>query len=84
MGGSIGVDSAPGKGSIFRVELPVNTADKCELVCGDSGCDESVDLAAGQPECRILIVEDQRENSLLLVRLLRSAGFRHARSAERR
>jgi len=36
---------------------------------------EIVGLAAGQPEYRILIVEDQLENQLLLARLMKNVGF---------
>ena len=31
MGGSIGVESTPGKGSIFRVELPVELAAEADI-----------------------------------------------------
>jgi CheY-like chemotaxis protein len=40
-----------------------------------SGTLRIVGLEPGQPECRILIVEDQRENWILLQRLLENAGF---------
>jgi len=47
MGGRIGVESAPGSGSLFRVELPVDPVE-----AGDPAAD------AGPAEYRILIVDD--------------------------
>jgi CheY-like chemotaxis protein len=51
-------------------------AEGSETAGGVSADDEVTGLAPGQPECRILIVEEQRENSRLLERLLQNAGFR--------
>ncbi len=77
MGGSISLESEPGKGSLFRVELPlqqVSAADIGKQKLNIKG--DVTGLAAGQPEYRILIVEDQRDNQLLLTRLLESVGFK--------
>ncbi|HTS62586.1 MAG TPA: two-component regulator propeller domain-containing protein [Candidatus Acidoferrales bacterium] len=74
MGGSISVASAPGKGSTFRVAFPVAPAQEAE-VREPEGRDHRYRLQPGQPEWRILIVEDERENQLLLQRLLTDAGF---------
>lgn len=76
MGGSIVLESQPGKGSLFRVELPLS-----EVLDGDiTGSKEPekgtvMGLAPNQPEYRILIVEDQHDNQLLLGNLMQSAGF---------
>jgi CheY-like chemotaxis protein len=81
MGGAIHVESAPGTGSLFLVELPVERAEQSEVEAGKIDCREITGLAPGQPEYRILIVEDRRENWLLLERLLQNAGF-HVRVAQ--
>jgi signal transduction histidine kinase/CheY-like chemotaxis protein len=77
MGGNIILESVPGKGSLFRVELPLVEARESDILekrpaemCNVTG------LAPGQPEFRILIVEDQYENQLLLAKLMESVGFK--------
>lgn len=76
MGGSIGVESEPGKGSLFRVELPAEIAEESDVMAPEIAKGKVIGLAPGQPEWRVLIVEDQTENQLLLRRLLEDAGFR--------
>jgi CheY-like chemotaxis protein len=74
MNGTVAVESATGKGSHFRVELPVELATKAEVSALDKAR-RITGLAPGQPHCRVLIVEDRPENWLLLRRLLLDAGF---------
>ena len=74
MGGRIGVESEPGRGSVFHFEVPVGIP-SIEKVPAEPRHGRAVGLAEGQPLYRILIVEDQRENRLLLHKLLAPIGF---------
>ena len=77
MGGTIRVTSALGKGSAFRVDLPVQKAEESDLMAASPSPAPAkiTGLAPGQPKHRILIVEDNQENWLLLQRQLQEAGF---------
>src|SRR5215472_17892451 len=75
MGGPIHVDSTPGQGSRFRLEIEVERAEASEIRRGPEFEHVTV-LAEGQPDYRILIVEDQQENWMVLERLLENVGFR--------
>jgi signal transduction histidine kinase/ligand-binding sensor domain-containing protein/CheY-like chemotaxis protein len=75
MGGAISVESTPGKGSSFRVELPAERTAQPEPPLEQANRERALRLEAGQPEYRILIAEDRPENWLLLKRLLEDAGF---------
>jgi CheY-like chemotaxis protein len=75
MGGRITVQSTPGKGSLFRVEIPVARIDASEVAAAKTDLGRVLGLAPGQPAYRMLIVEDQVENWLLLQRMLEGVGF---------
>ena len=75
MGGDIVVESTPDIGSLFRVSLPIQRADKSDMISFEPAYGEVIRLEPGQPDYRILIVEDQLENQLLLKLLLKEAGF---------
>lgn len=76
MGGHITVNSELGKGSVFRVSLPVSRVAESMVESGSElTVSHIVGLAPGQPAYRILIVEDQADSRLLLKRLLAAAGF---------
>jgi signal transduction histidine kinase/CheY-like chemotaxis protein len=75
LGGTITVESKPGRGSSFRVGMPAETADMSEVLAQTGSGERVVGLEPGQPDYRVLIVEDRRENWFLLERLLQTAGF---------
>ena len=83
MGGELTVRSQVGQGSTFSFDLPVALAE------ADDAAPEQVvrqvsSLAPGEPECRILIVDDRAENRLLVRRLLGAAGFEVQEAADGR
>ncbi len=76
MGGTISFESVLGKGSTFRVELPMEKVAAADVLKPERVArGEIVGLAPGQPEYRILIVEDQVDNQLLLTKLMKTVGF---------
>ena len=76
MGGSVGVESVPGRGSTFRMTLPLRVAAPASPAAESRGKEEAragERPAPGRPQ-RILLAEDNPVNQLLASRLLRSAG----------
>ncbi|WP_088893701.1 PAS domain-containing protein [Leptolyngbya ohadii] len=74
MGGSITVLSAPDQGSTFTVTLPIDRS-KNKSSEPEQHDRPVIGLAPGQPNYRILVVDDQPENRLLLVKLLTQIGL---------
>ncbi|WP_414526520.1 PAS domain S-box protein [Nodularia chucula] len=74
MGGEITVKSNLGQGSKFTFDIPVGLAET-DLVLSPNHYDQVTKLAPGQPSYRVLIVDDQAENRLLLVELLTDLGL---------
>ncbi len=75
MGGSIEVESALGKGTLFHVTLPLEHAQAEAVATTKVSAPAVSGLAEGQPEWRILVVEDAPETRLLVTSLLSQAGF---------
>lgn len=75
MGGDISVESEPGKGSLFCINLPVALAESAKTTGTEAARPVVLGLETGQPDWRILVVEDSQENRLLLSSLLVEAGF---------
>jgi len=75
MGGKISVESEPGKGSLFRIELPMAVTEAMEVRQYKSSGPVVLEQKSGQPTWRILIVEDNPDNRLLLNSLLSKIGF---------
>jgi two-component system sensor histidine kinase/response regulator len=74
MGGDISVESVPGQGSVFRVEITVSVT--------EAPADErrielrrAVGLRSGGPPARILVVDDKADNREILVSALSTIGF---------
>jgi urea ABC transporter urea binding protein len=80
MQGKITVDSTLGKGTTFKVEIPITLAPADEIET-QKPQRKVISLEPGQPTYRILIVEDRWENRQLLIRLLTPLGF-EVREAE--
>jgi PAS domain S-box-containing protein len=74
LGSQIQVQSILGHGSIFYFELDVNIPQSLSIA-PSSPQQRAIGLASGQPNYRILIVEDLEENRQLLVEILSSIGF---------
>jgi signal transduction histidine kinase/CheY-like chemotaxis protein len=75
MDGTIHLESAPGLGSRFVVELPVEPAPELDVPGQAAAHSRIIGLEPRQPEFRVLIVEDEADNWIVLDRILRSAGF---------
>lgn len=74
MGGTIGVGSKAGAGSVFRLDLPVKDFDSKVLPEAQPEA-RIVGLLPGNQERRVLIVDDQPANRQILVALLKPLGL---------
>jgi PAS domain S-box-containing protein len=74
MGGKIQVESVLGQGTIFSFTIPVKVA-SAPTIQPEILTQKVVGLAPGQPNYRILVVEDIWESRYLLVEILRAIGF---------
>lgn len=74
MGGEIEVRSEPGKGSSFSFIVPFQLIEELDIDA-PSRIRRVAGLAQGQPEYRILVVDDQELNRSLLVKLFEPVGF---------
>lgn len=74
MGGEMTVSSVLGSGSLFAFDIQINLADATKIQ-DNKLIRKVIGLAAGQPNYRILVVDDRLESRLLLVKLLSSIGF---------
>jgi CheY-like chemotaxis protein len=74
MGGEITVESVVGQGSTFRFNIRASLAQAAELPA-QSATGRIIGLTPDQPAYRLLIVEDNWENNLLLLKVLSSLGF---------
>jgi two-component system sensor histidine kinase/response regulator len=66
-GGRITVDSTPGVGSVFTVQLPVRPTDSLKVNAGESDF--------GTPLGRVVLIEDHEESANILCDLLTAGGY---------
>jgi ligand-binding sensor domain-containing protein/nitrogen-specific signal transduction histidine kinase/ActR/RegA family two-component response regulator len=78
MGGHIGVESVPGQGACFRVELPLPWAAQAEV---DLEAGPSAPPAVPLPPLRLLLVEDDDTVADVVCGLLHARGHRVTRVA---
>lgn len=74
MGGQISVSSIFEIGSTFKIELPVSIAN-VENVVVEEAYHAIESIAPDQPAWRLLVVDDNADNRLLLVSMLTGVGF---------
>ncbi len=79
MGGDIAVKSVLGEGTSFKFNIRVFPATCSEITVAT--LQRAIALEADQPVYRILAVDDNQENRLLLVKMLQPIGF-EVREAE--
>jgi signal transduction histidine kinase/DNA-binding NarL/FixJ family response regulator len=75
MEGRIEVRSRPGEGSVFTVTVPLVLEDERVLDHMADREDRAVSLKPGQAPKRILVVDDNADNKVLLSGMLKEAGF---------
>ena len=74
MGGEITAESQLGVGTVFKFDVQTSLIEVDELQTTEP-LRQVIGLEAGQPNYRILIVEDKPENRQLMVELLAPVGF---------
>lgn len=74
MGGTIKATSTLTQGSIFTFDIQIKLANLSQIKVS-SPTQQIKQLAPGQPNYRIAVVDDRETNRLMLVKLLKSVGF---------
>jgi signal transduction histidine kinase/DNA-binding NarL/FixJ family response regulator len=75
LNGFISVESQELKGSIFTIVFPFSQADQNDITASSIKRRNVLKIAENQKEYKILIVEDQVENWMLLSQILENVGF---------
>jgi CheY-like chemotaxis protein len=83
MGGEIRAESEIGRGSVFAFEVPVEVVSVTELE-KPPATHRVTGLEPGQPDYRLLIVDDQEVNRKLLAKILKPIGFQVREAANGR
>ncbi len=74
MNGDITIESEPGRGSLFKVMIPLQMVEAGAAIPSKASVAEVIGLQADQPVWRILVVDDNLENRVLLTTLLSNIG----------
>ena len=81
LGGDVSVESAPGRGSVFRVSIPTGPLAGVPMVdrLAEAGIVDTPAQAARRvpslpPSCRVLLAEDGHDNQVLVTTYLVKAG----------
>jgi len=80
LGGQLAVRSTPGSGSCFSFDIPVHVSAQLDGEASSAAIQPRT-LAPGQPEYRILVVDDSEDSRSVLRRMLMRAGFAVLESA---
>ena len=75
LGGDLSVTSVPGQGTTFVLTLDLELAAFSELVHRSSSRAGPVRLTPGKPAPKILVVDDEEDNRVVLAELLSGAGL---------
>ncbi|WP_374325623.1 response regulator [Azonexus sp.] len=75
MGGSVGLDSAPGKGSSFWFTARLRQAPEMGSTASDSSGEPEETLRQRCRDCRVLLVEDEPVNREIALELLADTGL---------